>query len=302
MGAPPEQYGTGGDDGAPAEVAERYFWLFEDSPAAKYTCDLDGKVLEVNAALCRLLGRPPEEIVGQTISSFSADPALQADELGPFLSGQARTYTGMRRYRGPKGGVLRVRVSLGAIRGPGGKARIIFGELEDLTAQYLASSELDRQRNRLEMAIEASGMSVWELDVVSGFLTVQARSPGEAEFHEQNMTYGHFVRTFYPDDRGLLPTIRAIRSHGCGELDVELRAGTALGAVRWVHLKGRAVSDDEGRVVRFVGTTADVTEPRAQRAELSARARPPRAGARNGGDDGMGAAPRGTGVFQFLPC
>ncbi len=93
-----------GADGALAEVAERYFWLFEDSPAAKYTCDLDGKVLEVNAALCRLLGRAPEEIVGQTISSFSADPALQADELGPFLSGQARTYTGMRRYRGPTEG------------------------------------------------------------------------------------------------------------------------------------------------------------------------------------------------------
>ena len=271
VGTPPERDGAGGAEAALAEVAERYFWLFEDSPAAKYTCDLEGKVLEVNAALCRLLGRAPEKIVGQTISSFSADPALPADELGPFLAGQARTYSGMRRYRGPDGGVLRVRVSLGAIRDAGGKARIIFGELEDLTAQYLASSELDRQRNRLEMAIEASGMSVWELDVVSGFLTVQARSPGDAEFREQKMTYGHFVRTFYHDDRGLLPTIRAIRSHGCGELDVELRAGATLGAVRWVHLKGRAVSDDEGRVVRFMGTTADVTEPRAQRAELAAQ-------------------------------
>ena len=86
--------------GRSPQVAERYFWLFEDSPAAKYTCDLEGKVLEVNAALCRSAWPGPEEIVGQTISSFSADPALPADELGPFLSGQARTYSGMRRYRG----------------------------------------------------------------------------------------------------------------------------------------------------------------------------------------------------------
>ena len=129
-------------------------------------------------------------------------------------------------------------MSLGAIRDPGGKARIIFGELEDLTAQYLASSELDRQRNRLEMAIEASGMSVWELDVVSGLLTVQARSPGEAEFHEQNMTYGHFVRTFYPDDRGLLPTIRAIRSHG-------LR-GAGRGAARRAAARRCAMGAPEG--------------------------------------------------------
>ena len=38
-----------------------------------------------------------------------------------------------------------------------------------------------------------------------------------------------------------------------------------------MHLKGRAVIDDEGTVVRVAGTTADVTEPRAQRAELAAQ-------------------------------
>lgn len=259
------------EDGALAEVAERYFWLFEESPVAKYTCDLDGKVLEVNSALCRLFGRPPEEIVGQSISSFSADPPLPAEELVPFLSGHARTYTGMRRYRVPDGKVLRAMVTLGAIRDANGQARTVFGSLEDLTAQYLASTELDRQRDRLEMAIEASGISVWELDVVSGCLTLQQRAPGEAEFHEQTMTYGDFVRSFYPDDRGLLPTIRLLRSGVCRELDLELRAGAAFGPVRWVHLKGRAVSDDEDTVIRVAGTTADVTEPRAQRAELAAQ-------------------------------
>ena len=38
------------------------------------------------------------------------------------------------------------------------QARTIFGELEDLTAHELAATELDRQRHRLEMAIEASDM------------------------------------------------------------------------------------------------------------------------------------------------
>jgi hypothetical protein len=37
-----EHDGADGAGAALAEVAERYFWLFEDSPAAKYTCDLDG--------------------------------------------------------------------------------------------------------------------------------------------------------------------------------------------------------------------------------------------------------------------
>ena len=36
-----------------------------------------------------------------------------------------------------------------------------------------------------------------------------------------------------------------------------------------MHLKGRAVVGDDGSVVRVSGTTADVTEPRAQRAALA---------------------------------
>ena len=166
---------------------------------------------------------------------------------------------------------MRALVTLGAIRDANGEARTIFGEVEDLTAHDIATSELDRQRRRLEMAIEASGISVWELDVLSGRITVQERVPGAIGFREQNMTYGDFVRAFHPDDRGLLPTIKALRSHACRELDLELRAGPAFGAVRWVHLKGRAASGEDGVVVRVAGTTADVTEPRAQQAELVAQ-------------------------------
>jgi diguanylate cyclase (GGDEF)-like protein/PAS domain S-box-containing protein len=254
-----------------AEAADRYFWLFEDSPVAKYICDVDGRVLEVNSALCRLFGTLPEDIVGRTIASFALDPELLAADLEPFLDGRARTFSSARRYQGADGRVLRALVTLGAVRRPDGRARKIFGEVEDMTAQHLATTEIDRHRSRLDMAIEASGISVWELDIPSGRVTAQERMPGGCEFREQSMTYGDFVRTFHPDDRGHLPTIRALRSQSCGELDVELRAGPAEGPVRWVHLKGRTVCDEDGFVVGLAGTTADVTEPRAQRAELAAQ-------------------------------
>jgi diguanylate cyclase (GGDEF)-like protein/PAS domain S-box-containing protein len=261
-------------DGTPdklRELAERYFWLFEDSPVAKYVCDVGGNVLEVNSALCRLLGTLPDGVVGRTLASFSLDPPVPEAALEAFLSGRSRTYSSMRRYRGADGRSLRALVTLGAIRDANGRARTIFGEVEDLTAHDIATSELDRQRRRLEMAIEASGISVWELDVSGGRMTVQERAPGAVEFREQSMTYGDFVRSFHPDDRGLVPSIKAFRSQSCLELDIELRTGPALGPVRWVHLRGRAALGDDGLVARVAGTTADVTEPRAQRAELAAQ-------------------------------
>ena len=158
--AAPSDPAGGGEDQRLHELAERYFWLFEDSPVAKYVCDVEGTVLEVNSAMSRLLGVRPDELVGRTLASFSVDPPVPAAELERFLRGQARTYSGVRTYRAADGRPRRTSVTLGAIRDANGAARTIFGELEDLTVHELALSELDRQRHRLEMAIEASNIAV----------------------------------------------------------------------------------------------------------------------------------------------
>ena len=160
------------------ETAERYLWLFEDSALAMYVCDAEGKVLEANAALCRLLQCAPGHVVGQAMGSFSIDPPFLVTELEPFLSGASRTFSCLRRYRATDGRVLRARVTLAAARDPDGRARTIFGEIEDLTPQYLAGKEIDRERRRLQVAIEASDIAVWELDIVSGIIAVQDRVPG----------------------------------------------------------------------------------------------------------------------------
>jgi diguanylate cyclase (GGDEF)-like protein/PAS domain S-box-containing protein len=279
----------------------RYHQLFEQSPGAKYICSRDGALLEVNAAFCALTGWARDELIGQSLSSFSLDPGLPSTELEPFLAGQVGTYTGSRRYRRGDGSVLLARVTLGAVRSESGEAEYIFGELEDAAAEHLARRELDRQRHRLQLAIEASGIAVWELEVPSGRITVQEQTPwaraagagtprpgseastafmgtstaGAADRppapREQNMTYGDFVRSFHPDDRALLPTIKLLRSGSAPDLDLELRMGGPFGPVRWVHLKGRAVRQEDGRVVRVAGSRVDVTEPRAQRGELAAQ-------------------------------
>lgn len=270
------------DQGSPAgDLNRRYSELFEQSPGAKYVCAPDGALLEVNAAFCRMLGRQRQQLLGRTLGSFSADAALPAAELGPFLSGAVSSYTSTRRYLTGDGRSLRARVALVAVRDETGRPAFILGELEDVTAQDVADHELDRQRHRLELAIEASGLAVWELDLVSGRVTVQEHGPRRAAggqsdalpggAREHSMTYGDFVRGFHPEDRAMLPTIRALRSQASREIDLELRVGPAFGPVRWVHVRGRAVYGDDGTVVRVAGTTADVTEPRAQRGELAAQ-------------------------------
>ncbi len=263
--------GVGNGRGAAPGRDDLYARLFGDGPVAMYICDLHGTVLDANAALCAMLGTLRDDVVGRTMASFALSPSLRAEELAPFVEGRVGTYSTLRTYKGADGRALRAMVTLGAVRDGNGRALVIYGRLEDLGARDLASGDHDHQRRRLEMAIEASGIGVWELDVRSGRVTLQEQAPGSARFSEQTMTYGDFVRTFHADDRRRLPSIRSLRSRDPGEVDLELRSGAGPEAQRWVHVKGRAVCDETGEVLQVTGTRADVTEPRARRAELAAQ-------------------------------
>jgi diguanylate cyclase (GGDEF)-like protein/PAS domain S-box-containing protein len=260
--------------GGLAKVAGQHNWLFDGSPVAKYVCDVEGRVLEVNLALCRLLGVPPREIVGRTMASFSADPPLRASEVEAFLDGHARTFCSIRRYREASGRVLRARVTLGAVRCPDGTAGTILAEVEDLTAQDLATTELDR---RLELALETARMMTWEvrLGPQPSFSAIRADILGLHVTGPVPVTglLGSpiFGERLFPADREA--TSQAVRQDlgASGEvLDVEYRWSDDDGQVRWLHTRARADRDPSGRPQRFTGTTADVT---AARMEVAARLR-----------------------------
>ncbi|MGC8626548.1 MAG: sensor domain-containing protein [Acidimicrobiales bacterium] len=260
------------------EAAERYFWLFEDSPLAMYVCDTMGEVLEVNSALCRLLGRPPEEVVGRTMGSFAVDEPLEASELSDFLDGRARSYSNVRRYRASDGRVVPARVTLRAARDKNGRARTIFGEVEDITAEHLASEATDLLRRRLEMAVEASGIAIWELDLASGLVTVDEREPGPSlssagRVGHQRMTYAAFVRRLHPEDRRHMPSIKDVRCEPNFDIDRDVRLHEVPDGPRWVHLKGRALPTGNGGLPRVMGTIAPVDEARL--ASLEANRIPP---------------------------
>jgi diguanylate cyclase (GGDEF)-like protein/PAS domain S-box-containing protein len=253
------------------ETAERYYHLFEDSPVAKYVCDEEGIVQQVNGALCRLLGRRPEELVGQTIGSFSLDPAVLDDDLEPFLAGHQRTYSSLRRYQSSDGRVLWTRVTIGALRSDEGRVTSILGEVEDITAEHLANAEAARHSERLELALEASDVAVWELDVATGLYTIQAWGSGEQGSEVHTNPYVRFLNRLHPEDRHLVPSIAALRAWRYNDIDLEVRVETRGGEIRWIRIRGKVLRGEDGQVVRVAGTTADVTESRAARQEVAAQ-------------------------------
>jgi PAS domain S-box-containing protein len=124
--------------------------------------------------------------------------------------------------------------------------------------------EVANSHEGLRLAVEASAIGVWDVDVATGqrrwspefraALGLDASAPADPAV---------FTALLHPQDRDwVVERYAQLYSPDAPDgYDLEcriLRADT--GELRWVAMKGRAIRDAAGRVVRGLGTLTDVTE------------------------------------------
>ena len=142
-------------------------------------------------------------------------------------------------------------------------AASVVAELELSAAQ----SAVGASRARLEVALEASSIGIWERDLRTGAVFWDERCAaifgleGAVELpSSDDVLTGHI----HPDDRAMVQRAMREARAGDGQYMIESRVLRADGAVRWTVSRGRVISDSLGEAVRIIGTTLDVTEARQE--------------------------------------
>lgn len=123
--------------------------------------------------------------------------------------------------------------------------------------------ELRERLRRLETAVDATGIGVWEWDVPTGVLTWNARNRELLGVsHAEPLTIDDYPGLVHPGD---LELVRAAYREAAdkpegGDLLFEYRtAPDSNGKSRWLQQHGRVLKDAQG-VQRVVGGTLDVTD------------------------------------------
>ena len=141
-------------------------------------------------------------------------------------------------------------------------------------------SELARAQARLQLALEASGVSVWETELRTGKVTLSegwaalvGDPPGETHTTLQDL-----MALVHPEDIDQVVRLSAETLKGLTEqYSEEHRVRTRTGEWRWVLSRGKVIErDTSGRALRMIGTNVDITsrmELEAALAETEARYR-----------------------------
>jgi PAS domain S-box-containing protein len=222
----------------------------------------EGRIELANRHACSVLGWSPEELHGREAATLvperlrASSPARLAAVAGGGLSASEHlvvTRSGEERLITWRNTVLR------------DEAGAVIGTLSsgiDVTEQNRAIGALRVAEERMRFALEAAEVGIWDMDYVAGTLRWSETLERQHGLAPRSFggSFEAFAELMHPDDRAATAA-RIGKAMVLGsDFTLEYRALWSDGTVRRLSGAGRVVLDDEGRPVRGIGISIDVTE------------------------------------------
>ncbi len=134
--------------------------------------------------------------------------------------------------------------------------------------------EKDLNKERLELALEAAGLDLWENNLLSGKVSLKAMKTFlELGYNEQEVQHNleHMIEFVHPDDRDMIQT--AVHDHLAGrthEYRCEFRLRSKSGTWIWYANYGRIMDANSATPgQRFIGVTFNIDNRKRKEDEIA---------------------------------
>ena len=250
-------------------AAHRFRLLFDEAPIGMALNGTDGRWLQVNPALCALVGYPAEDLLACDFQSITHpdDLADSVEQMRRLLAGELSSYELDKRYLHRDGHAVWVHLTVSIVRGDDGTARHFIAQIQDITERRRVEQALRDSEARYRRIVELAHDGVWTIDADSRTTFVNARLAEMFGYPVEEML-GRHVSEFMDEDGWRAAAARiALRRQGESErVDVKFRRRD--GGELWAHLAARSILDDDGSYQGALALVTDVTARRTAEAEL----------------------------------
>jgi two-component system, sensor histidine kinase and response regulator len=250
---------------------------FENAAVGIDHVDLEGRFLSINQKFCEILGYTREEIVTKTWMELTHPDDLAADlELyGRLLRGELASYTIEKRFIRSDRSTVWVDLTVSFHRDAAGRPSYCIAIFQDISERKRLEQALTQASARLDLAIRASNVGLWEIDMPDGDYAkglgtwINVWEQLGLDPPEDRSPHSVWLDLLHPDDKECtVGTIMAYLDGQTKDFEVEYRVRHNDGIYRWMLSRGTAIRDERGSPVRFVGTRVDITELKRVEAAL----------------------------------
>ncbi|MGI4790643.1 MAG: diguanylate cyclase [Janthinobacterium lividum] len=237
--------------------------IIESSHDAVLGTTLDGTLVSWNASAQRLYGYAEGEIIGQHASVLTPPDqhGLITSIIQTLQRGEACENLELRSRR-KDGAWIDTVLTFSPIRAHAGEIVGVAAIGHDVTAQRSAEEAVRRSEACLAEAQRIAHIGSWERDHKTNEITFSQEMYRlfDLDMADGMPPHAELLAKYHPDDvDGLQASVAQARIDGKA-FATDLRIVRPNGQLRWCHVVGEPLLDDEGQPTRFVGTMMDTTE------------------------------------------
>ena len=156
-----------------------------------------------------------------------------------------------------------------------GNVQRVVGMVADLSESNRQEALIRESEERLRVAAEVGRMYAWEWDPATDAVQRSAECAGilgVSDAAGEGIAKDYFS-SIHPDDRVVLQSLVDSLTLENPVYRTQYRRFRADGQLLWLEESGRATFDGDGRMIRLIGMTADITEKKriAEEADRTAR-------------------------------
>lgn len=247
---------------------KQLYSLFMQAPVAIGIFIGPSYIVELaNPTLCTLFGRTEDELYGKPI--FEVMP----ESAGVGIEGHLDSvlYTG-KPYVGTEQQIPVVRrgkqqiVYFNFVYEPlhevDGSISGVIAVATEVTDQVHYRHRLEESEHRVNMALEASNLGVWDLDIPRDVITRNSRYDEIFGYKDSKLPWSSefLMEHIIPEDREKARKAVVKAYLRTGKLNAQARIRWPDGSLRWIHSIGTVYYDENREPIRMLGTVQDITE------------------------------------------
>jgi PAS domain S-box-containing protein len=247
------------------ESEKRFRLVVEYAPIGVAMVDNTGTPLFVNTCLSKILGYSKEELCQMDFTQFTYKEDIDLDvQLYQELMGGLRDrYTLDKRFIHKTGKLIWGDLTVAAVRREEENATFAVAMVRDVTERHLAEQKLRELSDRLELALQAGKIGVWEWDVTNDILFWDDRMYELFDIPPsvQPLSYQTFISRVHPDDRSYVETTLQNAIANREKFDCEFRIVLDDGTIRFI--KGDSIvryGENHNEPTRTIGINWDLSD------------------------------------------
>jgi two-component system sensor histidine kinase/response regulator len=154
------------------ESETRFRAIFESAAIGSCLADVNGKIVQVNPVLQKMLGYSEAEFLTVTFAQFTHPDDLVLDRslTQEVIDGTRTSFQLEKRYLRKNGGVFWGRLTLSAIRNAAGNVQCTVALIEDITDRKRAEDALQTSELKFRRLFEGSQMGIYRSRIEDGLI------------------------------------------------------------------------------------------------------------------------------------